>query len=100
MKKEPGSWLNLFSKPPGFKTSALMKRFAGQRQAVAAVHYSFQRRQRDSLREHKPLSSFLVVDPSGLYWEEFARYLSQMLFDNGDLSVRGTLSDSVDSTSW
>uniref|UniRef100_A0A7C9EP57 Uncharacterized protein n=1 Tax=Opuntia streptacantha TaxID=393608 RepID=A0A7C9EP57_OPUST len=98
VKNEPSSWLDVFSKPPLFKVSALMKKFSGQKQALAAVSYSFLRCSKDTSNKCKPVGSFIVCDPSGHYWEEFARSLSQMLFDTSDVSVRMTLSES-DSTS-
>ena len=97
-EEEPASWLDLFFKPPVVKTSALMKKFPGLKQAVGAVAYSFNRRQCDPLKEQKPIRSFLVVDPSCLYWEEFARTLSHMLFDTKDV-VRIALSQAVDNSS-
>jgi len=99
VKNEPSSWLDVFSKPPLFKVSALMTKFSGQKQALAAVSYSFLRRSNDTLNKRKPVGSFLVCDPSGHYWEEFARSVSQMLFDTRDVSVRITLSESDGSTS-
>jgi len=76
-----------------------MQKFAGQKQAVAAVAYSFLRRSNDTSNKCKPVGSFLLCDPSGQYWEEFARSLSEMLFDTSDVSVRITLSESDGSTS-
>ncbi|RAL53378.1 hypothetical protein DM860_007050 [Cuscuta australis] len=96
---QPASWLRLFINPPTCKSYELMRKFSGHKQAVAAVSYTFKRRYRGVNRKQKPLCSFLVVDTSGLYMEEFARSLSKMIFDSSDALIRINMSECAGSAS-